>query len=285
MPETAPITPPQLARRARAAMRKAADPRVARGQRMFFKPWEKIHLLGIKTPHLRAIERELYQSVRKSWSCSDAVAFCDLLMRDRSMESKSLGLMLLARYDREFQADLLDYAERWLAADLCDNWAVTDQLCTQIISRILDQYEHQAVVVAQWRDSTNLWLRRASLVSFVKPAGRGRHLETVYEAVSVLLPDTHDLIHKAAGWLLREAGKAEARRLETYLLAQGPRIPRTTVRYAIERLPESKHRKILEKPRAPQGPDSISSRRGKSKKCPRELLNPGIPPLNCARAT
>jgi len=266
MPQTAPSRPEQLARRARAAMRKAADPRVARSQRMFFKPREKIHLLGIKTPDLRSIERELYQSVRKSWSYSDAAVFCDLLMRDHSMESKALGLMLLARYHREFPANLLDYTERWLEADLCDNWAVTDHLCTQIISRILDQHEHQAVVVAKWRGSPNLWLRRASLVSFVKPAGKGRHLETVYETVSALLPDGHDLIHKAAGWLLREAGKAEAQRLETYLLAQGPRIPRTTVRYAIERFPEIKRRKILEKTRVPRDAADISNRRGKSQK-------------------
>ncbi len=211
MPQTAPSRPEQLARRARAAMRKAADPRVARSQRMFFKPWEKIHLLGIKTPDLRSIERELYQSVRKSWSYSDAAVFCDLLMRDHSMESKALGLMLLARYHREFPANLLDY-------------------------------------------------------TVVKPAGKGRHLETVYETVSALLPDGHDLIHKAAGWLLREAGKAEAQRLETYLLAQGPRIPRTTVRYAIERFPEIKRRKILEKTRVPRDAADISNRRGKSQK-------------------
>ena len=70
----------------------------------------------------------------------------------------------------------------------------------------------------------------------------------------------------AAGWLLREAGKTEARRLETYLLAQGPRIPRTTVRYAIERFPEIKRRKILEKTRVQRVAADISNRKGKSQK-------------------
>src|SRR5260370_33300491 len=96
MPQPPPTTPQQLARRARAAMRKAADPCVARSQRMFFKPWEKIHLLGTKTPNLRATENELSQSVRKSWRYSDASVFCDLLMRHASMESTSPGLRLRA---------------------------------------------------------------------------------------------------------------------------------------------------------------------------------------------
>jgi len=83
-------------------------------------------------------------------------------------------------------------------------------------------------------------------VSFVKPAGKGRCLEHAYRIATVLMPDSHDLIHKACGWLLREAGKADAKRLEKYLLKHGPTIPRTTLRYAIEKFPERKRRRILE---------------------------------------
>ncbi len=61
----------------------------------------------------------------------------------------------------------------------------------------------------------------------------------------VLHPDPADLIQKAVGWLLREAGKADAGRLERYLRANGPKIPRTTVRYAIERFPSAKRRELL----------------------------------------
>lgn len=243
------MTPRQLAQQARAALRKAGDPRVAKRQRMFFKPWEKIQMHGIKNPDLRRIERGLYQLVRKEWGYREAAAFCELLMPDRYIETKSLALMMLARYHRLYEEELIERVKRWLARDLCDNWAVTDQLSTQIISRILDRFEPLAATVESWNGSPNLWVRRASAVSFVKPSGKGRHLDRAYRIVTVLLPETHDLMHKACGWLLREAGKADAKRLERYLLEHGPAIPRTTVRYAIERFPEARRRIVLEKTR------------------------------------
>jgi 3-methyladenine DNA glycosylase AlkD len=196
------------------------------------------------------MERDLYQLVRKEWRYADAVEFCDLLMHDRYIESKSLGLMSLARYRRHYPEALLRAVKRWLATNLCDNWAVTDQLSTQIISSLLHKFEALAATVESWNRSSNLWLRRASVVSFVKPAGKGRYLDHAYRTVTGLLPDSHDLIHKASGWLLREAGKADISRLEKYLLEHGPAIPRTTVRYAIERFPEAKRKMILQKTRA-----------------------------------
>lgn len=244
------MTARQLAKRARTSLREAADARAAKQQRKFFKPEEKVHFYGIRTPRLRQIERDIYQTVRKEWKYADALEFCELLMPDRYIESKSLGLMLLARYHRQFEEELLERIQCWLEADLCDNWAVTDQLSGQIISRLLDKFDALASRVESWNGSPNLWVRRASAVSFVKPAGKGVHLDRTYRIVTILLPDKHDLIHKASGWLLREAGKADAVRLERYLIEYGPVIPRTTVRYAIERFPDAKRRKILEKTRA-----------------------------------
>jgi 3-methyladenine DNA glycosylase AlkD len=240
------VSPRQLAQDARAALRAAADPRVARSQKRFFKPWEKISLYGLKTPDVKHIERQLYAGVRKSWTFAEARVFCDLLMRDRQLESKSVGLSLLERYHRQFEEDLLGTAQGWLEDGLCDNWAVTDDLSTGVHWRLLERFENLAGQFEKWHQSPNLWVRRAGVVVFVKCAGKGRHLDRIYRTATALLPDSHDLIHKACGWLLREAGKADARRLEKYLLIHGPAIPRTTVRYAIEKFPVEKRRRLLE---------------------------------------
>ena len=92
-------------------------------------------------------------------------------------------------------------------------------------------------------------MRRASAVSFIKLARRGQRLDDVYAVSRRLFPADDDLIEKANGWLLREAGKTDMPRLEAFLIRHGPKIPRTTVRYAIERFPEEKRKRILEKTR------------------------------------
>ncbi len=240
------MTPRQLAQRARAEFRKGANPQIAAGQRAYFKKWEKVHFHGLQTPELRRIERGLYQPVRKEWTYADAVAFCEELMPNRYLESKELALTFLARYRRDFQEHLLGVAKSWLERGLCDNWSTTDQLSTQILSSLIDKFDRLAATVESWNRSRSLWVRRASAVSFVKPAGKGRHLDRAYHIATALQPDSHDLIHKACGWLLRECGKADAGRLEKYLLLHGPAIPRTTLRYAIERFREAKRHRILD---------------------------------------
>jgi 3-methyladenine DNA glycosylase AlkD len=70
-------------------------------------------------------------------------------------------------------------------------------------------------------------------------------LDLLYRIAATLHADREDLIEKAVGWALREAGRVDADRLERYLHRHGPAIPRTTLRYAIERMPESKRRQVL----------------------------------------
>jgi len=226
-------------------MKQTADPAVAASQRRFFKPWEKVHVRGISTPGVRQIARDLHGQIRTTWSYADAVKFCDILMRDRYIEGKSLGMELLARYQRHFEAGLAADAKRWLLANRCNYWALTDGLCASILSPLLAKFPPLADEFAAWTKSPNLWLRRAGVVTFVKPARKGAYLDTVYRLAASLAGDQEDLMHKACGWLLREAGKADARRLEKFLLAEGQAFSRTTVRYAIERFPETRRRKIL----------------------------------------
>src|SRR5579872_93516 len=237
------MTPRQLARQTRAALRGAANPLVAKSQGRFFKPWENISLYGLKTPEVRRIERELYQCTRKSWQYAEALAFCDLLMRDRYLEGIAAGLGVLKRHHRKFEIGLMTVARAWLEAGFCDNWAATDDLSTGVLTKLLDRFENLAPQFESWSGSPNLWVRRASAVVFVKPSRQGCHLDSAYRVVTRLLADDHDLIHKASGWLLREAGKTNRARLERFLLEHGPAIPRTTVRYAIERFPESRRLK------------------------------------------
>jgi 3-methyladenine DNA glycosylase AlkD len=89
-------------------------------------------------------------------------------------------------------------------------------------------------------------------VSLVRLAARGLELDTAFAVATALRIDRADLIQKAAGWLLREAGRTDPARLERYLIANGPAIPRTTIRYAIERFPNAKRSALLAATKRPR---------------------------------
>lgn len=251
-------------REAVAMLRAAADPRVAEQAKSYFKPVERVAVLGVRTPKVREIEREIYRTVKPGWTITDAVRFCDTLIRSKHLEAKGVGVLLLSRYTRQLDRNLFDTVRRWLADGYCDNWASTDGLSTAVLAPLLRRYPELLEKLSGWTTSTNLWVRRAAAVALTPLARKGEHLDAAYRVADRLMIGPEDLIHKAVGWLLRECGKTDDRRLEAFLLERGADIPRTALRYAIERFPEPRRRRILEQTRpdsqSPAGKDSDRSK-------------------------
>ena len=152
----------------------------------------------------------------------------------------------MGQFRRKFTPAVLETIEEWLDTGAVTDWATTDGLCLEVVSPLLEGYPDLIPTVAAWRSSSLHWRRRTAAVALVPFARAGEHLDQAYTVVTGLLEDPEDLMHKACGWLLREAGKTDRSRLERYLLKHGTRIPRTTVRYAIEHFPEKRRRAVLE---------------------------------------
>jgi len=242
-------TPAALEHESCRRLRAAADPRVATGLHAYFKKTERVRFFGLKAAALRAIEREMLARVQGRWSLREAAAYCGLLLRRPELEAKALGAMVLARHRRRFEPWLLSDAKRWLAAGLCASWATTDALSSLVIAEVLRRFPDRIATLPSWTRSRNLWVRRAAAVSLVPLARRGQALDGAYAVAAALLGDDEDLVHKATGWLLREAGRTDVHRLERFLLRHGPRLPRTALRYAIERLPAARRRELLARTR------------------------------------
>jgi 3-methyladenine DNA glycosylase AlkD len=168
-----------------------------------------------------------------------------MLIVDNYLETKSVGIEVMARYRRAFEPRLLRVWKRWLADGHSSNWATTDAICGSLIGPLLVRHPSLVARVAGWNRDRNMWVRRASAVGLIPSLRRGVRLELAYEVAARLHADNEDLIQKAVGWMLREAGKADMRSLERYLRVNGPAIPRTTLRYAIERFPAAKRRVLL----------------------------------------
>jgi 3-methyladenine DNA glycosylase AlkD len=209
-----------------------------------------VYSYGIATGDLRRILGELYRLVRKAWGVPEALAFAECLLAERGIEERTLGIELLGRFHRTFTPQVLKRARRWLARNRCDNWALTDDLSIRVLAPLLVRLPRLVQALEGWGRSPNLWVRRAAAVSLVPLARRGEHLDASYRVATTLLADRADLVRKATGWLLREAGKNDPARLEAYLLRQGARASRTTLRYAIERFPAAQRRLLLARTRA-----------------------------------
>jgi 3-methyladenine DNA glycosylase AlkD len=205
--------------------------------------------LGIDTPTLRGYCREEVMRLKPVWPISDAIALCDRLLQEEELEVRGAGFLILGAFKKEFSPDLIPWAKRWLDTRL-DNWALVDGFCGTVLSPLLDAHPSVEAALKQWSRDRLLWVRRAALVTLVPFARRGRLLETVYALAQEHFADPEDLMHKATGWLLRETGKTDMPRLRAFLRAHGPAIPRTALRYAIERFPASERRRLLKLTRA-----------------------------------
>ena len=235
------------ARDAAKALARMARPSGEFDASRYFRGAGDLGFYNVGTPEMRALARSIHEAHRTDWSIDEAMAFADALIVDRHLEVKSVGIEVVARYRREFTPRLLARWKGWLAANHSANWATTDAICGLLIGPLLVACPLLAVRMRTWaRDRRNLWVRRASIVGLIPLARKGEALDVLYDVAAQLHPDTEDLIHKAVGWALREAGKADATRLERHLRRNGPSIPRTTVRYAIERFDERKRRALMQ---------------------------------------
>ncbi len=208
------------------------DPARAEGVQRYFK--HSVVALGIDSPTLRAFSRRQIEQLRNQWTVETAVTCCESLLRQSEMELRGCGLLLLAGFNDQLTPAFLTRAEAWLRTRL-DNWALVDSFCGLILGPLLQRNGEVVGTLAKWSHAESLWVRRAALVTLVPFARRGQYLDLAYSFAAEHFHDTEDLMHKATGWLLREAGKTDPERLGRFLRRRGREMPRTALRYAIER--------------------------------------------------
>ena len=247
MPPT-PLTPQVIARQALEKLSALADPERARQVQKYFK--ETVRSFGVASPAVRTIAAELYLCIKKEWHIAQALQLCAILFPRPELEAKGIAALILARYKKEFPAELCGRVKEWLAKNYLNNWASVDIFCPEIMGTLLLRYPELVKEIKTWPSHPNRWVKRASIVSFLKLTKKEGFLDIIYEQAIALFPVADDLIQNANGWVLREAGKRDMPRLEWFLLSHGPAIPRTTLRYAIERFAEPKRRELLLKTRA-----------------------------------
>jgi len=217
-------------------VRALADPEDARFLQGFFKTGrgeygEGDRFIGVRVPALRALARVL-----RGMPLSDTAE----LLRSPVHEERLLALIVLveayARADTRADARAQVAIFRLYLAHTryINNWDLVDTSAPQIVGRHLEHRSRR--ILTRLARSSSLWERRIAIVSTFYFIRQDDHAEAIRIA-TMLLGDAHDLIHKATGWMLREAGKRDPGTLRAFLDRHAAVMPRTMLRYAIERLP------------------------------------------------
>ena len=224
----------------RKKLRKLGSPQKAKVYGVFFKTGpgqygEGDQFLGVTVPEQRQVAR----------------AFKDLPLADlkKLLHSKiheerlTALLILVSQYQSADEAGKKKIYSFYLAnAKRVNNWDLVDSSAHHIVGHFLSN--KNSAVLDQLSRSKNLWERRISIVATWHGIRNG-NVKDVIRISGKLLNDDHDLIHKAVGWMLREAGKRNPSALENFLAKHHHKMPRTMLRYSIEKFPEKKRKQYL----------------------------------------
>ena len=201
----------------------------------FFK--EQVTAYGVKTAIVNRIAKNHFQSV-KPLGKKAIFALCEEMLKADYNEEAFIALKWAYWLHDEYEPNDFTIFERWLQKYI-NNWAKCDALCNHAVGAFIERYPRYIVELKRWTKSDNRWLRRASAVTLIVPARQGKFLEDIFEIADLLLPDKDDLVQKGYGWMLKEASRRHQQEVLGYVVRNKETMPRTALRYAIEKMPEN----------------------------------------------
>jgi 3-methyladenine DNA glycosylase AlkD len=214
----------------KAELDKYSDPEYAERLQGFFKTGEGGYgegdvFIGVRVPDQRQVAKK-YKDL--------PLADIRMLLMSKVHEHRLTALLILVEQfrkgDDKTRTQIIDlYLEN---ISYVNNWDLVDSSAHKILGEwLVDKPRDLLYNMAQ---SETLWQRRISIISTFAFINRGDLIDALRLA-EALIDDEHDLIHKASGWVLREVGKKDQKALEKFLMSHCERMPRTMLRYAVEK--------------------------------------------------
>jgi len=224
----------------RMKIKSLASPDISKTMQWFFKTGKGDYgegdiFVGLKVPTQRKLAREF-----NYLKLSDL----KILLGSKVHEERLISLFILVdKYEKGDEQDKNHIFSFYLQNRKgINNWDLVDLSAPKIIGKHLLKKDRS--LLYKFALSKNLWERRVSILSTFEFV-RNNDFETTLKIAETLLTDKHDLIHKAVGLMLREVGKRDLTIEENFLKLHYKKMPRTMLRYSIEKFPESKRKKYL----------------------------------------
>ena len=227
----------------RKQLKKSSDEKTRVTSQRHFK--EKIKCYGVKTAVVIKMSKENYTLIKNN-SKTDIFELCDILWKSGYIEESYIACKWSYFIRKEYEPRDFEIFEKWINTYV-NNWVSCDTLCNHTMGAFIEMYPEYLLGLKQFTHSDNRWMRRASAVSLIIPARKGMFLNDIFEIADRLLVDEDDLVQKGYGWMLKVASQSHQQEVFDYVMRQKRIMPRTALRYAIEKMPKEMKRVAMER--------------------------------------
>jgi 3-methyladenine DNA glycosylase AlkD len=218
-----------------------SDETIRRSSESFFKEGVKVY--GVRNAAVHSLSRELFK-VLPDKSKETIFRLCEELWRSGYNEESFIACNWSYNVRKSFVPGDITIFERWIDSYVT-NWASCDTFCNHTVGDFVVKYPGALADLKRWAHSKNRWMRRASAVSLIIPARKGRFQNDILEIASILLTDKEDMVQKGYGWMLKAASEADHMLIYDFVMKQRESMPRTAFRYAIEKMPPDLRAKAM----------------------------------------
>jgi 3-methyladenine DNA glycosylase AlkD len=209
----------------------------------YFK--EEVKLYGVKSATVQQIGKEHYKTITDK-SKAHIFSLCDELWKSGIMEESFVACNWSYNVRKNYESSDFKVFERWVN-EYVGNWASCDTLCNHTVGTFIEMFPSYLSGLKDWAKSPNRWVKRASSVSLIIPARNGKFLKDIFEIADILHSDKDDMVQKGYGWMLKAASQAHQEEVFNYVIRRKATMPRTSLRYAIEKMPADLRSIAMEK--------------------------------------
>jgi len=227
----------------RNELQKNIDLKTQESSRKFFK--EEIQSYGVKSVFVSKMSKDYFKSIKNN-SKEEIFGLCEQLWKSQTLEESFIACNWSYFVHKEYQPNDFKVFEKWIS-NYVNNWASCDTLCNHTVGEFIEMYPEYVSRLKEMAKSENRWMRRASAVSLIIPAKKGLFLQDIFEIADMLLMDKDDLVQKGYGWMLKVACQKHQQEVFDYIISNKSIMPRTALRYAIEKMPEDMKKAAMEK--------------------------------------
>ncbi|MCL2305850.1 MAG: DNA alkylation repair protein [Planctomycetaceae bacterium] len=237
----------QILKNIRRDLTELADEKTRESAMRFFKETEhqKIRFYGLKSAAAKKVSRDHFAAV-KNMSKEEMFSLCEQLWQSNYLEETGIACDWAYRFRHDFKPNDFAVFESWIERYVL-NWASCDVFCNHTVGTFLEMYPKYVARLKKWAKSPNLWVRRAAAVSLIVPARKKLFHKEIFEIATILLHDTEDFVQKGYGWMLKVASEADQDAVFRFVMAHKATMPRTALRYAIEKMPKALKKEAMAK--------------------------------------